>query len=113
MDALRRVVVRLVGDPEAEPVSPRVQRLVGGDGQGLGVYRVSGSAHAGDQAQSWSAIVKVLPHNAGQPPDHWCYSAREVLAYRSGLIANLPAGLDSPKYLADETDSVRPSLPLA
>jgi hypothetical protein len=105
MDALRRVVVRLLGDPVAEPVNPRCQRLVGGDGQGLGVYRVSGSARVGDQAESWSAIAKVLPDNARQPPEHWCYSAREVLAYRSGLIADLPAGLDSPKYLADETDS--------
>jgi hypothetical protein len=105
MDALRGAVVRLVDDPSAQPGNPRVQRLVGGDGQGLGVYRVSGSARVGEQAQSWSAIVKVLPDNARQPPDHWCYWAREVLAYRSGLIADLPAGLDSPRYLADHTDS--------
>jgi hypothetical protein len=104
LDALRRVVVRLLGNPVAQPVNLRSQRLVRGDGQGLGVYRVSGATGVGDQARSWSVIVKVLPESARQSRDHWCYSAREVLAYRSGLIADLPAGLDSPKYLADETD---------
>jgi hypothetical protein len=97
--------VRLLDDPVAEPVDAQCQRLVGGDGQGLGVYRVSGSARVRDQAQSWSAIVKVLPDDARQPKDHWCYAAREALAYRSGLIVDLPAGLASPRYLADETDS--------
>ena len=103
-NVLRRVVPGLVDDPAAQLIDARAERIVGGDGQGLGVYRVRGTARLGDEARCWSAIVKVLPSAGDQPGDHWCYAEREVRAYRSGLIANLAGGLESPKCLAAQTD---------
>jgi hypothetical protein len=80
-NVLRRVVPGLVDDPAAQLIDARADRIMGGDGQGLGVYRVRGSARLGDEARCWSAIVKVLPSAGEQPGDHWCYAEREVRAW--------------------------------
>jgi hypothetical protein len=94
----------LLDDPAVQLVEARSQRLVRGDGQGLGVYRVSGAAQVAGESRSWSAIVKVLPGAAGRAADHWCYGERELLAYRSGFVADLAEGLESPSYLGHHRD---------
>ncbi|MBO0713769.1 MAG: hypothetical protein J2P59_03350, partial [Acidimicrobiales bacterium] len=68
-----------------------------------GLIRVSGD--------HWSAVLKLvglgtgghLLWQAGEAPEHWYYWCREVLAYRSGLLASFVGGLRAPTcYLVAE-----------
>lgn len=67
---------------------------------GHGTYRFAGQAQAGEQRLTWSLILKVLgkSHNTGSDdPADWNYWKREILAYQSGLLDNLPGGLSAPR----------------
>jgi hypothetical protein len=70
--------------------------ILAGDGQGLGVFRVSGSARVGGESRAWSVILKVLPGTPGSPTG-WNYPVREALAYERGLLDDLPPGLGAPR----------------
>ncbi|MCE3276020.1 MAG: hypothetical protein K0R13_1875 [Propionibacteriaceae bacterium] len=76
---LRPIVGRAL-DALAVPVDWSVVPILAGDGQGLGVFRVSGSARVGGEPRGWSVILKVLPATPGSPT-RWNYPAREALAY--------------------------------
>lgn len=75
-----------------------VQPIHGGLGEGEGVYRVTGRAANGVSETPWSLILKVLapPVHGGGPAD-WNYWRREVDAYQSGALANLPGSLRAPR----------------
>jgi hypothetical protein len=76
--------------------------LGGGGGEGIGLYRVSGSARAGDTSHPWALVCKVCAAD-GTDPRAWDYPAREELAYGSGLLEDLPGGLAVPRCLGVET----------
>jgi hypothetical protein len=97
---LQRVLSALLEDPHAVLVDADLNRLPAGAGQGLGVYRVSGQARTRGRRVPWSVILKVLPARSRQPPDGWCYAQREVFAYRSGLVGDLPGGLTAPRCVS-------------
>jgi hypothetical protein len=87
---LRRPDAQLDGDWECRPLS-------GGAGHSLGVYRLEGHASFEKRIEPWSLILKICPGDDGESgPGQWLYGPREALAYRSGLIATLPAGLRAP-----------------
>jgi hypothetical protein len=94
---LRPIVGRAL-DALAVPVDWSVVPILAGDGQGLGVFRVSGSARVGGEPRGWSVILKVLPATPGSPT-RWNYPAREALAYERGLLEDLPPGLEAPRCL--------------
>jgi hypothetical protein len=97
---LSQVLQRELQDPHAEPLDSSLARLRSGAGQGLGVYRLFGHAHACGKRVPWSVILKIVPA-AGQGPVHaWGHADREVLAYRSGILRNLPGRLAAPRCLA-------------
>jgi hypothetical protein len=97
LDALMlRPIVGQALDALAMPVEWSVVPILAGDGQGLGVFRVSGSARVGGEPRAWSVILKVLPATPG-PRTAWNYPAREALAYEQGLLDNLPPGLGAPR----------------
>jgi Phosphotransferase enzyme family len=76
---------------------------------GRGVYRFSGEARVGRDKKSWSLILKVLGRVRGvgsDDPVAWDYWQREILAYRSGLLDDLP-GLASPRCFATEDHPTR------
>jgi hypothetical protein len=77
--------------------------LGGGGGEGLGLYRVTGSARVGGASRPWALVCKVSAAADGTDPGAWDYPAREGLAYGSGLLAMLPGGLAAPRFLAFET----------
>jgi hypothetical protein len=77
--------------------------LGGGVGEGLGLYRVTGSARVGGASHPWALVVKLCAAADGTDPGAWDYPAREALAYGSGLLAALPGGLAAPRCLAVET----------
>ena len=77
--------------------------LGGGASEGIGLYRVTGSARVGGATHPWALVCKVCSPANGTDPAAWDYSLREPLAYGSGLLAPaaLPGGL-APRYLAVE-----------
>jgi hypothetical protein len=82
-----------------------------GAGEGLGVYRLNGGGHDGPAALRWSLVLKVLgPQADGRTTSDWNFWRREADAYRSGVLAELPGDLATPRCLAvtDQPDgSVR------
>ncbi|ETT62831.1 oxidoreductase family protein [Paenibacillus sp. FSL H8-0457] len=73
-----------------------------------GVYRISGTTEIDSGAQqSWSFILKVInPDPLREDPAHYNYWRREILAYSSGLLDNLPQNILTPKCFAiDEKDN--------
>src|SRR5829696_9327357 len=101
---LEPMVRDLLGEPAAVVASGWSCRpLGGGGGEGIGLYRVTGSAHVGDTSHPWALVVKVCAAAHGTDPRAWDYPAREGLAYGAGLLATLPGGLAAPRCLAAET----------
>jgi len=79
----------------------------------LGVYRLDGTAHGDGTSYPWSVVLKIVRNPAGVeigpgitvpseelPPEHASYWMREVLAYRSGILADLPEGVSAPRCFA-------------
>ena len=77
------------------------RQIFAGDGRGLGVYRFDGTASHEGETVRWSAVLKVLGRSGNDDEDErgWDYWRREALAYRSGLLAQLPGGLAAPRLL--------------
>ncbi len=79
----------------ATPINWQVSPF--GDGGGQCVYRFMGSAQDRGAIIPWSLVVKVARANAYDDPAAARYWKRELLAYQSGLLADLPAGLRAPR----------------
>lgn len=104
---LTPVVQRVLGSPVAEVLDwearPLGDRFVATSG---GLWRVSGSAHAGGATAAWSVVLKIC-RDPGAPenrdPRHPAYWRREFLAYSSGLLDDLPPGVRAARcYGAEE-----------
>ena len=87
----------------AEIVDWECRPLVGGTAEAAGearskLYRVAGLATDQGELRSWSMVLKTLASLAGtDDPSDINYWKREVLAYQSGLLADLPDGLVAPR----------------
>ncbi|HEX5501666.1 MAG TPA: hypothetical protein VFW96_03535 [Thermomicrobiales bacterium] len=64
------------------------------------VYRLTGAARVGGETRSWSLILKALT----RPPEAVAAPGwdREIAAFRSGLLDDLPGGLAAPRCFAIE-----------
>ncbi|WP_171651213.1 phosphotransferase [Paenibacillus foliorum] len=68
-----------------------------------GLYRVAGTAWSNEEAVHWSLILKVVvPAIQADDPQHYNYWKREVLAYQSGILEQLPEMIRAPRCLAVE-----------
>ena len=65
----------------------------------LGLHRFTGTAQVASEACPWSIVLKAVhaPLNEADPTA-WNYHRREILAYKAGLLTNLP-GLRAPRCL--------------
>ena len=88
----------------------RLEPLTAGFSEGTvgtgGAYRYSGQGHSARGKQPWSLVLKMLrmvEGVGGTAPRDWNYRRRETLAYRSGLLDDLPGGIAAPRCLAVET----------
>jgi hypothetical protein len=100
---LEPMVRALLGEPAAVVTEEWSCRpLGGGASEGLGLYRVAGSARVGAASHPWALVCKVCEATDRASARTWNYSAREGLAYGSGLLAVLPGGLSAPRCLAVE-----------
>jgi hypothetical protein len=88
-DTLASVIQQVPGFSSATVANWSVTTLHPGHDATAGVYRVAGEALVGDQLLPWSLALKVLRAAGGA--EAW----REVHAYRSGLLRDLP-GLAAP-----------------
>jgi hypothetical protein len=75
------------------------RQIFAGHGRGLGVYRFDGTARHEGEPVPWSSVLKVVGRLGDDDERGWDYWRREALAYRSGLLAELPGGLSAPRLL--------------
>lgn len=89
-------VRRFLNDETVEVVDWQIQPVSGGFSQVLGnspgVYRIRGQAQGRHETMAWSLILKALHAPPGSN------KRREVLAYQSGLLDDLPGDLVAPSY---------------
>ena len=66
----------------------------------LGVHRFKGTAEDQGEVRPWSILLKAVraPINHTNP-SYWNYHRREILAYQTGLLSDLPGGLSAPRCL--------------
>jgi hypothetical protein len=103
------------------------KQLHGGVGTGNAIYRFEGQGHDREQEMAWSLILKTAyPEGDNTVPSAWNYYKREVEAYRSGWLDDLPGGLAAPRcfgvvehpdgtcwiWLEDVKDEIGPQWPL-
>lgn len=99
---LLTAVRSMFGDPAASILQSDAEPL--GDGfadamaGGEGLVRHRGRARTSHGERPFDLVEKicrVLP--MGQTPDSWLYWKREALAYGSGFLETLPAGISAPR----------------
>lgn len=63
------------------------------------MYRFSGQCTGFRGKQDWAVVLKCInnPKESSQQPREWSYWKRELLAYHSGLLNDLPPGLRAPR----------------
>ena len=68
-------------------------------GRTYGLYRFKGTAQIQDRIVPWSLILKARSGSlrGSQDPSNWGYWKREVLAYQSGLLTDLPGNIVAPR----------------
>jgi hypothetical protein len=106
--ALRDAVRALLADPFAQVIDFRTTPLAEGAGNptSAGLWRASGFAHSGTDIIEWSLVVKALTLPPDTRLDHddarfLNYWRREIEAFRSPLLRNLPPGMQTPAYYGD------------
>jgi hypothetical protein len=65
-----------------------------------GLFCFSGQSQGIEGKQPWNVVLKSIdnPKSSKQDPRGWSYWRREVLAFQSGYLAQLPAGLRAPRF---------------
>ena len=101
--ALTSVVRRALNSEQIEIIDWNHSRVQGGAGDVAGtisgVYRFAGRAHDQGQEKDWSLILKVVGTTAiGDDASEPRYWKREVMAYQSGQLADLPGDLAAPRF---------------
>src|SRR3712207_6501591 len=88
---LTPLVREVVASDTAELGDWHVHPIHGGATANAGVYRFAGHAYHRGAAVPWSLILKVWRWREGRDdPSSWNYWKREAVAYRSGLLSDLP-----------------------
>ena len=132
-EILTPIICALLETETVELIDWRHRRIHGGFGDAggtviSGLFRFEGDARDRGAIRDWSIVLKVVGAGAGgADPSDTRYWKREVLAYQSGILADLPGGLAAPRsygaiefgeavvglWLEDLTDDIGPVWPLA
>ena len=107
---LRPIVGQALDAAVAVTVDWSVVPILAGDGQGLGVFRVSSSGRVGDAPRVWSLILKVLPGIRRRRPSGTIRRARRspTNAVCSRTCRRAPRCFG---YISDASPSRRATLP--
>jgi hypothetical protein len=81
-----------------------ISTISSGGGEAAGIYRIGGTSTEGRESIPWTLILKILepPAESGNP-SKWNNGQREALAYSSGLLDGLDAGLTAPRCVEIDT----------
>lgn len=65
-----------------------------------GLFCFSGQSQGTQGIQAWKVVLKCInnPKSSKQEPRGWSYWQREILAYKSGFLAQLPVGVRAPRF---------------
>ncbi|MDQ5825748.1 MAG: hypothetical protein M3441_16260 [Chloroflexota bacterium] len=103
--AVAEVASHALGSNTAKLTDWRMETVGADMGQATGgVYRVAGGALEGGVELPWSAMLKIVSLGAPEANSpfadeaHPLYWKREVLAYTSGLLDDLPGGIAAPRF---------------
>lgn len=97
------LVRAVVENESAEVVDWAIELILGGAtqafGRSYGLYSFKGTAQIQDKCVPWSLILKAKARSleVGQEPKNWNYWKRKILAYQSGLLADLPGNIVAPR----------------
>jgi len=95
---LTPLVRSALNNETAEVTDWECKQLHGGIGLGTAIYRFCGEGHDRGHKVPWSLILKTLcPAEDNTKVSAWNYYRREVDAYQSGLLDDLPGGLAAPR----------------
>ena len=98
-DTLTPLVRQALGSETAEVVDWHSEQIHAGATR-ASILRFAGDAEDRGDLVPWSLILKIAPFSPDRDdPSSRLYWKREVLAYQSGLLENLPAGLAAPRCL--------------
>lgn len=84
-----------------------IESLTGGMGEGIGLYRIAGTARQQTQVVDWFLILKILsPATSGKDMGDWNYWRREAHVYELELLTALPGPLATPRCyrVAEQAD---------
>lgn len=100
---LTPIVRRALNQPSLVLTRWQRTQIQGGVGNGFNdtsVYRFNGQGQHHGQTVDWSVILKILSPRPAVAPSDPTYWRREVEAYRSGWLDELPGHLRAPRCLA-------------
>jgi hypothetical protein len=101
---LTGLVQAFVNAQAAEIRLGTVNRVQGGFEFGSSIYRLRGTALVDEEKRPWSLIIKTIkPEADSADPDGYRYWRREIQAYQSGILYDLPGQITAPRlYAIDE-----------
>ncbi len=110
---LEQVVCKILNQSNVKLLTWSIQSLSGGAaehvGTGIGVNRIAGTARNDRDVLSWSVVVKgfrASDDDTQNEPSHWSYWKREMMAYQSGILDELPGNVIAAHcYRIQETDN--------
>ena len=95
---LTEVVQRAIGQEIDEIFDWGIDPLSGGWEATTSIYHLTGSARERDVTVDWQLVLKIVRSTPERTDHtHWNYWAREPLAYRSGILSDLPDGIVAPR----------------
>jgi hypothetical protein len=95
---LTPLVRRVLGSETVEIVGWHRQRIHGGAGLNASVHRFAGNGRDEDTTRPWSFILKAIRASSeADDPSALGYWKREPLAYKSGLLEDLPGDVAAPR----------------
>jgi hypothetical protein len=64
-----------------------------------GLFVFNGHGRAKGEKKAWSVVLKIIqrPENGCEELQDLCYWRREIMAYKSGFLADLPSAIRTPK----------------
>lgn len=99
---VERAIRLLPGFRDASLVEWSGGPLAGGGGECIGVWRLSGLARVDTAPAPWSIVLKGWDgQRYSGSSSGWNWPYREMVLYRSGLLADLPGGIRAPRCFGD------------
>jgi hypothetical protein len=104
---LESLLQQILSAPDAHIQEWGAQKITGGFEFGSAIYHLQGFVEVDGKEQAWSLILKVIqPDVQFDDPQGFRYWKREVQAYQSGMLQELPGTVIAPRCydIVENTD---------